>query len=132
MPSPWGRVPPKGAGEVPRRGKLSDSFLNSHINGLADASQILQNIQIGQTYYVYTVLFEERAPHSVIPLTFWLEMLRAVQLDRKLCRGAIKVQNVAAECDLTTKTNWIIAQVFVPQLPFLFRHILAQFLCAGS
>jgi hypothetical protein len=117
---------------VPQGGNLSDSFPDSHINGLADTSKIVQNIRIGKTHYVYAVLLEECTPHSVIPLTLWLKMLRAVQLDCKLCRGTIKVQNVAAECDLAAKSNRIIAQVFVPQLPFLFRHIFAQLLCTGS
>ena len=55
-------------------------------------------------------------------------MLRPIKLNGKPCLGTIKIQNIAANRYLSMKPARILLQKFIPQLSFLFCHILSQLL----
>jgi len=101
------------------------------IDELTDTGEILQNICIGETQNQNTNTIQIRIPFRIVYMAGFLIMLGTIQFHSKLSGSAVKIQNESADSNLSAKTERVAVEIFIPQFPFFFRHISAQFLCPG-
>ena len=69
-----------------------------------------------------------RIPFPILFLSFFLKMLRTVELYDHLCFCAVEIHDIGTDHLLPLKRNREQTQKIKPEMPFFFGHIAAQIL----
>ena len=108
---------------------LDTRFFYAQVDVLTDTSKVSVHFIIRDTNHLKISAFQLHRSQTILLDISRIKMLGTIQLNHQTCIMTVKIYDISVYDLLPQKAYMITSKKIIPQMPFLFGHILPQ--CTG-